>query len=218
MSTRSEISISEIFEHAQTLMGTAPEVPMEPGYRFFHGMRVASIAVELNEKLNLHEDERVLKIGGLLHDVAKSVDPEDNANHGPAGAEIVAREFARFVDADALARVCDIVRNHYRRPKSKWFAGAEKPTFSNDVLLIQDADILDHFGTEGIRVKLYWAKHRGLSPKETAEFWFTSDFATQTRTEARASLNFAESVAMFDARIDIMNAFFSDVAASNKTD
>ena len=50
------------------------------------------------------------------------------------------------MDAEELEAVAQIVLHHYDRPNSIWFEGKEKPEWTPDILLVQDADVLDHFG------------------------------------------------------------------------
>ena len=138
----------------------ADESPLEPGYRWYHGVRTAKLAGLLAEQMQLDVDKDILELGGLLHDVGKAgyrgPDP-----HGIRGARLIRAEIAHLFPPDKLERVASIVANHYQRPNSKYWRGKEAPEFPAEVLLVQDADILDHLGANAIWLAFrYGAKER----------------------------------------------------------
>ena len=92
---------------------------------------------------------------------------------------------ADLMDAEELEAVAQIVLHHYDRPNSVWFEGKEKPEWTPDILLVQDADVLDHFGVPGIWLTLHWATHKNFTPSQTITEWFTSEYMCSWRREAR---------------------------------
>lgn len=203
--------ISAIFSRAQTLMGSHIEIPFEPGYRLHHGRRVANLAVRIGAQLGFEFDEDIIVVAGTLHDIGKTVNDGHDESHGPIGAKIIAAEFKDRLSEEELRQVCNIVENHYARPKSSWYEGKEKPEFSNNVYLIQDADVLDHFGYEGIWIALHWASYKNLTPEQSAKSWRESEYAVNKRRESMKSLNFDYSRRLLEERIAIMQTFFDSL-------
>ncbi|MGI5870120.1 MAG: HD domain-containing protein [Kiritimatiellia bacterium] len=201
------MNIEAIRARAVEKMTGIPEPPCEPGYRLHHGQRVEALALDIaqREKLDVNRDH--LAIGALLHDIGKATTRE-NESHGEKGADIVRAEFADLMDADDLEAVAQIVLHHYDRPNSIWFDGKDKPAWPKEILIVQDADMLDHFGVPGIWLTLHWAAHKDFTPARTNTDWFTSEYMCSWRREARRSINFTASRRMLELRIAQMDDFF----------
>lgn len=192
---------------AVAMMTGKPEPPCEPGYRLHHGQRVETLALEIADREHVAVDRDRLAVGALVHDIGKAkCNPE--ASHAVKGAEIVRAEFADLMDAADLEAVAQIVLHHYDRPNSIWYEGKEKPEWSQDILLVQDADVLDHFGVPGIWLTLHWAAHKAFTPAQSINEWFTSEYMCSWRREARRSLNFQTSRRLLELRIAQMDDFF----------
>ena len=192
---------------AVAMMTGKPEPPCEPGYRLHHGQRVETLALEIAEREKLDVDRAGLAMGALLHDVGKA-DCNKDESHAVKGAAIVREQFADLMDAAELEAVAQIVLHHYDRPNSIWFEGKEKPVWSQNTLLVQDADVLDHFGVPGLWLTLHWATHKQFTPSQTINEWFTSEYMCSWRREARRSLNFQTSRRLLELRIAQMDDFF----------
>ena len=136
---------------------------------------------------------RALLVAGLFHDVGKEFDP-----HNDHGAEIAARLLKDECTPDELATIIDIVRAHPLRQKPNGHSTAAR--------IVQDADLIDHFGAQGIWLAFHDAG--GLSPelmlascrKERTPEWIA---------RIREMLNFAACVAEFDRRVELECAFFN---------
>jgi len=170
-------------------MRFAHDAPLEPGYRYYHGLRVARLAVELARTMQLRIDQEALFVGGFLHDVGKA--GYNGPDHGPRGAELIRAEIAHLFNAHELDGVTAIVANHYMRPNSHHFAGRERPVFPAEVLLVQDADLIDHFGSNGIWLAFRWSVYHGRNQQESLDFYHGQDVSW--RREALESVNFAVS-------------------------
>jgi hypothetical protein len=201
-----------ILRWAQRRMAGADDGPLEPGYRYHHGLRVAAIAVGLAERLSLVSDSEVLYVSGVLHDVGKS-GYEGESPHGPRGEEIIRAEAASWFTPDELERVGRMVARHYARPRSRWYEGQEqKPVWPDEVLILQDADILDHFGCNHVWQAFLWAKHLRQSPQDTLAYYWRNPRELEWRTEARRALNFDLSRSEFDIRLARSDAFCREFA------
>lgn len=201
------MNMSELERRADEIMSGASEPPYEPGYRLHHGRRTAALCAQIAETENIDCDRDILHAGALLHDIGKFACPE-GVGHGPHGAGIFLDKFAGIAPRADLEAVAKLIAHHYDRPNSKWFEGKAKPSWPPDILALQDADVLDHFGMPGIWLAMHWAMHRHLSPAKTAENWFESDYMNGWRTEAARSLNFNCSRTLLASRIAEMDDFF----------
>lgn len=154
-----------ILAWAKEKMGHTDETPMEPGYRLHHGQRVAALALALAEQMNLAVDRDILYVGALLHDVGKA-GGQPGKDHGERGAHIIRNEIPHLFCGNELDRVCDIVANHYVRPNHPHHEGRILPKFADEVLLVRDADILDHCGSLGIWITMHWTAYKRRSPDD----------------------------------------------------
>ena len=196
-----------VLSRVRLIMANAHEFPCEPGYRLHHGERVARIAADICAVENIAADAQELFFGALMHDIGKAGCPK-GVSHSVHGADIVGRHFADLLTPDESSRIREIVAQHCCRPKSKWYEGREKPAIKPEILAVQDADILDHFGASGIWLSLHWAAAKNSSPAETAAYWFDSPQSNEWRAESERSLNYGYSRATLEKLVAEMNAFF----------
>ncbi len=189
------------------IMADTIELPYEPGYRLHHGARTATLCMEIADTEGLTVDREALALGALMHDIGKS-SCSLGESHGVKGAQMVKELFADLMTPDELAKVAEIVEHHYERPNSKWFASKAKPLWSTEILIMQDADILDHFGIPGIWLSMHWAVQKKFSPAIARQEWFDAPRMVTWRNEARRSLNFESSRLNLELRLAEMNAFF----------
>lgn len=201
------MNIEAIRARAVEMMAKTPETPCEPGYRLNHGRRTETLSLEIADAEKLSVDRDTLAMGALLHDIGKGSCAEGES-HADRGAQIVRDTFADLFNPEELLNVAEIIAHHNERPNSKWYEGKEKPVWNLEILLVQDADVLDHFGTPGIWLSMHWAVYKNFSPAESVEQWFSSDYMSSWRQEARQSLNFRTSRRLLELRIAEMDAFF----------
>lgn len=178
-------------------MKLAEATPLERGYRYYHGLRTANLACALAraEKLAVRQEE--LYIGAFLHDVGKA--DYLGVDHGPRGQEIIEAEIAHLFAPTELELVGSIVSNHYARHR-----GSALPV---EVLLVQDADAIDHFGSNAVWLAFHWAKHQGRTQNETMQFYHNED--RQWRERALHGLNFARSRQEMGHRLARIDDFFA---------
>jgi len=149
-------------------IGKADDSPLELGYRLHHGQRVAALAVALADRMELAVDRDILYVGALLHDVGKA-GGQPGKGHGERGADIIRSEIPDLFSESELERVCYIVANHYMRPNELRAQGQTVPELTDEVLLVQDADVLDHVGVSGVWIDMFWSAHDRMSPNEALE-------------------------------------------------
>lgn len=190
------------------IMSDSVEIPYEPGYRLHHGERSERLCMQIADAEKLAVDRESLAIGALVHDLGKS-SGDTGESHAVRGARMVKEMFADLMTPDELVQVAEIVKHHFERPNGKWYENKEKPSWNNEILILQDADVLDHFGIPGIWLSLHWAVHKKLSPARAQQEWFDSEHMVAWRQEARRSLNFETSRHLLDLRIAEMDDFFS---------
>lgn len=196
-----------VLDWARRRMAGTRDTPMEPGYRLRHGLRVAALALRLAERVAPAVERDLLELAGVLHDIGKS-GGRGSDGHGPRGARIVRRGAARWFASGELERVCQMVAQHYARAGSRWYEGKPRPVWPDEVLLIQDADLLDHFGCNGVWRSVCRARRRGQAPEESlAEYW-QPPAEPDWREEARRSLNFEASREELALRLRRSDAFF----------
>jgi uncharacterized domain HDIG len=188
-------------------MANTYEFPCEPGYRLHHGERVAKLAAEIRDMENLAVDSCAMRFGAIMHDIGKAGCPK-GVSHAANGARIIERNFADILSREESSAISEIVARHCDRPNSKWYAGRDKPALKPEILAVQDADVLDHFGPSGIWLSLHWAAAKDASPLDTARYWFDSQQSNDWRAEAERSLNFESSRATLKTLVAEMNEFY----------
>ena len=172
----------------------------EKGYTFYHGLRVAKLALSLRGQIpaEIEVDERLLFVAALFHDVAKGNEP-----HGPHGAVAVRRLLADQLTGEQLDAAGRIVREHNRRKKSRscWVASR----------IVQDADMLDHFGSHGMWLCLHYSASHGRSDSQTLKY-YNSRENLACQAKCRKALNFEISRLSFDRRIAVERQFMDRLA------
>lgn len=200
------MDITAIKAWAKTKMLQTDDSPLEPGYRWYHGVRTAKLAGYLASQMQLEVDEDVLEIGGLLHDIGKAgySGPEP---HGPRGARIIREEAAQLFTPDTLERVTAIVANHYQRPNSKHWRGKKAPEFPAETLLVQDADIIDHLGANAVWLAFRYGAAQLRNQEAAIQRFHQVD--PPWHEESLASLNYTISRRELEHRLQFLEHFYS---------
>ncbi len=163
-------------------------IEREIGHVYFHGKRVANGILHLRKKI-LPEDasfDEILRCAGLFHDLGKGIEP-----HPRTGALLARELLAEELTAPELEAVCGLIAVHDdRKPGS---------THSPWVKLLQDADLLDHFGIQGIWLSFtYYAYMGQKGMAELPEFYETEWKPMVSKN--RKLLNFPFSREIFDEK------------------
>lgn len=203
----SEMNKTAMLEWARSEMENACDAPMERGYRYRHGIRVASLALQLADVVAPGIDRDVLEVAAVLHDIGKS-DGRGNEGHGNRGAAMVREYAAQWFSGDEIERVCRLIELHYARAGSRWYRGKSRPAWEKDVMLLQDADLLDHFGCNSVWLYFCRARNKKQDPKACIEEYWQPSHDPEWREEARRSLNFDVSRRELELRLQRSDCFF----------
>ena len=175
----------------------------EPGYIFYHGERTARMCGELLE-LVVGEDAEFgdeVFAAAVFHDVGKGFD-----EHHLVGAEIAVRLLSGLMDPTEIESIKNIVSHHCLRDPAR----AE----SIEVALVQDADMIDHFGTQEIWLRLSRCIGEKRSAADFASEWSGAGTA-ESRIRCRELLNFDVSKKIYDERIKYADEFMNRFAAES---
>ena len=161
----------------------------ETGAVYYHGLRVSRGVTELRKMLTEDGgwDER-LRAAALFHDIGKGF-----PRHARMGA-VLARELLKEeMTAQELEDVCGLIAAHQdRRPGSDVYSFWQK--------LLQDADLLDHYGAQGLWLCCYYSACHDDEMKELVKF-YEGEWQGQI-VEHRALLNFEPSQLIFDEKTE----------------
>jgi uncharacterized protein len=179
----------------RAMAGRKPSPTRERGYIFNHGLRVAAIALKLQELTDSDGsiDEDVLYAGALFHDLAKGIPP-----HADIGSEWVTSLLRKACLQEEIAEIARLVRQHNKRNGKTADLAAK---------IVQDADILDKVGAQMAWRAFHFSAFEDRSPKETADYYFGKEHQEYLRT-MRASLNLKVSRKAFARRHAIDESFF----------
>ncbi len=189
------MNVEEIRELARRLMiDRKGHLERETGYIYYHGVRTAEICMKLLDRMNLDcsIDREMLYAGALLHDVAKGVEP-----HAENGAAIVRQSLAGKLPAESIESLAELVRMHNKRGQSTRI----------DQMLIQDADLLDHFGSQNVWLGFLFSASCD-EPGEKALEYFRSDKNLRFVEWCRGILNFDASREVLEGKLAFEKLFF----------
>lgn len=165
----------------------------EPGWAYRHGLRTANLALWLRERLFPGEErmDDLLYAAGLFHDCAK----DDVEDHAAAGALRAAAYMEGIAEARDIPVVVRAIHMHNKR---------NEPSTDLEKIL-QDADIIDHFGTIEVWLNVSYSVLGGEGPERSLDFY--DNYWDGMVKELREMLNFDLSKAIFDDRIRFNNEF-----------
>jgi len=173
----------------------------EKGYTFHHGLRTAGLALRLGEQISkpLEVSEALLFVAAMFHDVGKGQEP-----HNHSGAAVAARLLADELAGDEIEAAGRIIREHNRRKNNRrcWLASK----------IVQDADLLDHFGAHGVWLCLHYSASRGRTDAQTLKF-YNSPENRAYQVKSRKALNFEVSRLAFDRRMSVERQLMDRLAA-----
>jgi uncharacterized protein len=194
------VNLEEIRKIASdNMMSRRSHLEREPGYIYYHGLRTANLAAEILNKVEKRGNGRgptfdpVLYTGALFHDIGKGF-----VSHHETGAELARRLLDGVCSDNELDRICDITRFHCIR-KSGF-------DLDKEILAVQDADIIDHFGTQEIWLNFLNRGYKHEGQLEAIRFW-DSDFFRDHTAKLRSLLNFEISKKLYDDRLEFQRLF-----------
>jgi len=161
----------------------------EKGYTFHHGLRTAGIALRLRGQVSqtMEVSEKLLFLGGLFHDVGKGREP-----HNHSGADAVVGLLGEELTGEEIEAVGRIIREHNQQ-------------------IVQDADLLDHFGAHGVWLCLHYSANRDRTDAQTLKYYNSTDHQAY-QAKSRKTLNFEISRLSFDRRISLERQYMDRLA------
>lgn len=176
----------------------------ETGFIYYHGARVANLVINLR-KLILPDDssmDEILQAAAYFHDVAKGIEP-----HNEYGVLVVKEMLKDLCTAEEIDEISGLIQCHALRKKRKY----------NDFeMLLQDADLLDHFGTIELWMNFYYFATEDLNMDYSIEYYNTEFMEMAIKN--RSLLNFDISEKIFDEKLEYVNSFVKRMEIENKGD
>ncbi|HUV07043.1 MAG TPA: HD domain-containing protein [Spirochaetia bacterium] len=215
----------------RVMIGRKAHSKRETGYIYYHGTRVARIALELLDSLqfrshwlcrwlcNLALPSRLrnclvkatcfagglllgsvstinrdtLFVAALFHDVGKGMEP-----HAEIGATMAREALKGIVSDHELEEIGSLIRMHNRRGQGSTMAEH----------LIQDADLLDHFGSQSVWLCFYYSSLSDKPGEEALEYRRSTDMKGYLEY-CRKNLNLDLSRRVLERRLAFEDSFFS---------
>ena len=176
----------------------------EIGYLYDHSLRVAGLCEELSREISDRGIDDALYAAALFHDLGKGF-----TNHNKMGAHIARALLASIFGNEQIDLIASYIVAHCLRKSN------EKP--STEIAILQDADMLDHFGAQGVWLDIQRAARSDESIEKMVEFRRKNE-TRNVIARCRALLNFEESISLFDERISFMEAFIDRLVSESFID
>lgn len=192
------MDMNEVKEIARkTMSKRKSHLNRERGFIYYHGQRVANLAMNLRKNLFPHEStmDDIIYAGALFHDVTKGIEP-----HHLTGAELVHTLLNSACSAEELAGISEIIRHHNTRKQ------ADSPDLPYYMKLVQDADILDHFGSMEIWLKFVYSGNNEENVFDAIQLWDSENYAKYVAS-SREVLNYELSKDIFDQKLIFVEQF-----------
>ena len=166
----------------------------EFGYLLHHGQRVAALSLTLCQRLNPTApiDLEVLFAAALFHDVGKCI-----GSHAETGAKLATGLLQDTCSPDELAQIAFLINQHNKR---------NQPDLPLAAHILQDADVLDHFGTQNIWLCFFHSAHSERSPQDTLDYYHSEENKRYLES-CRALLNLDIARDAYDQRLIFEQAF-----------
>jgi uncharacterized protein len=198
------MNLDAIASVAETLLKKRKaHLHQEVGRIYAHGQRAAKLALFLRNALvpdDASHDE-ILTVAAWFHDIGKGIEP-----HPTYGALLTQAALESECTEAELNEICELIRLHWER-KSALKPDYDPAThYSKWVLLLQDADSLDHFGTQDIWISFHAAAHYEDSVADNIRW--NDEHYLQYVARARAGMNFDLSLRILDERVAFATAFY----------
>lgn len=176
------------------MINRKPHDDRERGYIYYHGERVARLSIELRKKLfpNDNKYDQHIVVASLFHDVGKGLNP-----HAEYGAVLVKEILKGHCEEDEIEIIAEIIGYHQTRRKEN-----DYPEY---VKIVQDADILDRFGTLEIWLNFQKSAHQSAPISSSLEF-YRKDFEGYAKY-MRDILNYNLSKEILDEKIEFSRSF-----------
>ncbi|WP_425448841.1 HD domain-containing protein [Dethiothermospora halolimnae] len=189
------MDINVLKEVARELMiNRKAHIGREKGFIYYHGERVGKLSLKLREHIlgdnSSHDD--IMVIASLFHDVAKGIEP-----HGRYGAVLVKDILKEHCTESEIEKISEIIHYHTLRKQDN--------NYSEYIKIVQDADVLDHFGSIEIWMNFQYSAYEDKPMYKSLEF-YKNEFESHAK-KCRDSLNYQVSRKIFDDKIKFVHSF-----------
>jgi uncharacterized protein len=189
------MNIERINEIAfRTMSRRKSHLQREKGFIYYHCQRVAKMSINLRKDLfpnDISMDE-IIYVGALFHDVTKGIEP-----HNKTGAHLIKSLLQKECSPADLDKVSNIIEYHNSRNND------DLPYY---IKIIQDADILDHFGSMEVWLKFMYSAHTEENVLDAIRLW-ESEEHKKYLDSSRIALNYEISKGIFDRKIEFETQF-----------
>lgn len=171
----------------QIMLHRRSHIEREIGHVYYHGARTMVGVIELRRLITndaSHDD--LLRVAALFHDCGKAIEPHDRS--GPA---LVGEFLKDELTDDEMREVKRLIRLHDDRGHAEYDMWAK---------LLQDADVLDHYGSMEIWLNCNWAAYNDRAVPATIAFYRDGEYMEQANGH-RALLNYEVSRKIFDEKV-----------------
>jgi uncharacterized protein len=177
----------------------------EKGFIYYHGQRTAKIAVKLREILLPDDNSRdeIITAACYFHDIAKGIEP-----HGQYGSVLVKELLKGHCEDREIEDIAELIRCHQLRKSGE--------QFSDTVKIVQDADILDHYGTIEIWMNFLYYAHEDAPMQESVKF-YKEQFEDHVKHMTKL-LNYEISQQIFRDKIQFQREFIERFAVEAQGD
>ena len=170
----------------------------EPGNKFEHGIRTAKLAERLRTAICPDDDTvnaDILTVAAWFHDLCNGQDDHENA-----AADALPALIGHLVTEEELSAVCALIRVHDQR-KRNMTLDERLAAYPPALLLLQDADFLDHLGTYDIWVTFAEFTYMKKTPLDYAK-QFTDGSFDRFADRWRCAVNYPLSLEIFEEKIN----------------
>lgn len=189
------MDINALQELAQKMMeNRKAHLEREKGFIYYHGLRVSKVAINLR-KMILPEDrsyDEILIVASLFHDVAKGIEP-----HGTYGSVLVKEILKDYCTEEEINKISELIYHHSLRKMDS--------EYSDYIKIIQDADMLDHFGSIEVWMDFLYNAYKDASMYKALEF-YENEYDAEVN-KCRALLNYDIAVKIFDEKVEFTRSF-----------
>lgn len=174
---------------AKLMRGRKSHKEREIGAVYDHGKRVAAGVISLRKAVtddDSHDD--FLRAAAMFHDVGKGIEP-----HAHTGALLARDMLQGYAEQDEIEEIARLIAAHCDRHP-------EDDRHDLWARLLQDADLLDHFGTYDIWMCFCYYAYNGQEGIQKAADFLEHDFP-QHAEKHRRLLNFDVSRQIYDEKL-----------------
>lgn len=162
------------------------------GNKYFHGLRTAKLALKMRTVIlpDITDQDELLTVAAWYHDILNGDD-----DHCRRGASLTRRMLEGLADKKEIDRICDMIFVHDDRDTE----------YDPIIRILQDADLIDHFGAYDIVLTASYGMQNGETIDELSENFFRSRL--DAISAHRPLIHYDLSLKLMDERLDYQLSF-----------